>query len=79
MEKTDFSKIGALGVVLFLAYTSISLLSTIETALNDIWDAKTARPLLRQITDYTTLMVVTPAADAGRRSPWAPPPAARAS
>jgi membrane protein len=59
VEQTDFSSMTALGV-LFLAYTSISLLSTIETALNDIWDAKTSRPLLRQVTDYTTLMVITP-------------------
>jgi membrane protein len=59
VEKTDFSKLGAVGV-LVLAYTSISLLSTIETALNDIWEAKTARPLLRQVTDYTTLLVVGP-------------------
>ena len=44
----------------FSSTRSISLLSTIETALNDIWEAKTARPLLRQITDYTTLLVVTP-------------------
>jgi membrane protein len=59
VEHTDFAKMGAI-TVLFLVYSSISLLSTIETALNDIWDAKTARPLLRQITDYTTLLVVTP-------------------
>ena len=59
VEQTDFSKLGTVGI-LVLAYTSISLLSTIETALNDIWDAKSSRPLLRQVTDYTTLLVVTP-------------------
>ena len=59
VEKTNVSSLGALGILL-LAYTSISLLSNIETALNDIWGAKTARPLLRQVTDYTTLLVVTP-------------------
>jgi membrane protein len=46
--------------VLLLVYTSISMLSTIETALNDIWGAKSSRPLLRKVTDYTTLMVITP-------------------
>ena len=46
--------------VIFLVYTSVSMLSTIETALNDIWGAKSARPFLRQVTDYTTLLVVTP-------------------
>jgi membrane protein len=59
VEKTKVSSLGAVGILL-LAYTSISLLSNIETALNDIWGAKTARPLLRQVTDYTTLLVVTP-------------------
>jgi membrane protein len=59
VEKTNVSGLGSLGILL-LAYTSISLLSNIETALNDIWGAKTARPLLRQVTDYTTLLVITP-------------------
>ncbi len=59
VEKTSVSGLGAVGILL-LAYTSISLLSNIETALNDIWGAKSARPLLRQVTDYTTLMVITP-------------------
>ena len=35
-----------------LVYTSISLVSSIEDALNDVFDAKSARPFLRQITDY---------------------------
>ncbi len=59
VEQTDFGKMGAI-TVLVLGYSSISLLTTIETALNDIWDAKTSRPLLRQVTDYTTLLVFTP-------------------
>ena len=59
VEKTNVSSLGAVGILL-LAYTSISLLSNVETSLNDIWGAKTARPFLRQVTDYTTLLVVTP-------------------
>jgi membrane protein len=59
VEKTNVSSLGAVGI-LTLAYTSISLISNIETSLNDIWGAKTARPMLRQVTDYTTLLVVTP-------------------
>jgi membrane protein len=59
VERTSVSSLGAIGILL-LGYTSISLLSNIETALNDIWGAKTARPLLRQVTDYTTLIVITP-------------------
>ena len=59
VEKTSVSSLGAVGILL-LAYSSISLLSNVETSLNDIWGAKSARPLLRQVTDYTTLLVVTP-------------------
>ena len=77
VEKTSVAGLGMMGV-LFLVYTSISLLSTIETALNEIWGAKSSRPLLRQVTDYTTLMVVTPLL-ARRPSPSAPPRRARAS
>ena len=64
VERTNVSSLGMIGV-LFLVYTSINLLSTIETALNEIWGAKSSRPLLRQVTDYTTLMVVTPLLAAG--------------
>ena len=59
VERTSVSGLSALGV-LFLMYTSISMLSTVEAAFNDIWDAKTGRPLLRKVTDYTTLLVIGP-------------------
>jgi membrane protein len=59
VERTSTVGLNTVSVIL-LVYTSISMLSTIETALNDIWGAKSARPVLRQVTDYTTLLVVTP-------------------
>ena len=59
VDRTSTSGLGT-GSVLLLVYTSISMLSTIETSLNEIWGAKSSRPVLRQVTDYTTLMVVTP-------------------
>ncbi len=59
VDATDVSKLGALGLLL-LVYTSVSLVSTVETALNRIWGAKAARPFLRQVTDYVTLLVTTP-------------------
>ena len=59
VDTTNVSNLG-IGVVVFLAYTGISLLSTIETSLNDIWGAKSARPFIRQVTDYTTFVVITP-------------------
>ena len=59
VERTDVSRLGAVGLVV-LVYTSVSLVSSIEAALNDVFGAKTTRPLLRQITDYVTLLVTTP-------------------
>jgi membrane protein len=59
VSKTDVARLGTFGV-LFLAYSAISLLSTIEQVLNEIWGAKAKRSILRQVTDYTTLMVIAP-------------------
>ena len=59
VEQTDVSRLGTMGVV-FLVYTSISLISNVEVALNEIWQAKTQRPFLRRVTDYVTLLVIAP-------------------
>jgi membrane protein len=59
VERTDVSRLGTVGV-LFLVYTSVSLLSSIEVTLNDVWGAKAQRPPLRQLTDYVTLLVIGP-------------------
>jgi membrane protein len=59
VDRTDATGLGNFGA-LILAYTSISLLSNIEQALNEIWGAKQKRPFVRQVTDYTTLLVTTP-------------------
>jgi membrane protein len=59
VDATDVSKLGVLGL-LTLVYTSISLVSSVETALNQIWGAKASRPFVRQVTDYVTLLVTTP-------------------
>ncbi len=59
VERTDVSGLSVVGI-LFLVYTSIAMLSTVESSLNDIWEAKRARSLLRKVTDYTTMLVVGP-------------------
>jgi membrane protein len=59
VDATDVSKLGVLGL-LTLVYTSVSLVSSVEVALNQIWGAKTSRPFVRQVTDYITLLVTTP-------------------
>ncbi len=59
VERTNVSTLGALGL-LILGYTSVSLLSSVEDTLNEIWGVRTRRPFLRQVTDYVTLLVTTP-------------------
>jgi membrane protein len=59
VDRTDVSKLGAVGL-LILVYTSVSLLSSVEQTLNEIWGAKTTRTFVRQLTDYVTLLVTTP-------------------
>jgi membrane protein len=59
VEATDVSRLGVLGVV-FLAYAAVTMLANVEIALNDIFGARSRRPVLRQITDYVTLLVTAP-------------------
>ncbi len=46
--------------LLILFYTIIKILSQIESAFNDIWGIKNARSLGRKITDYLSLMLISP-------------------
>jgi membrane protein len=59
VDRTDVSTLGTLGL-LALVYTSVSLISSVEDALNEIWGAQTKRTFLRQVTDYVTLLVTAP-------------------
>jgi membrane protein len=59
VDRTDVSALGVLGLVV-LVYTCISLLGSVEDALNETWGASTRRTFLRQVTDYVTLLVTTP-------------------
>jgi membrane protein len=59
VEHTNVSGLSLVGVLL-LIYTSISMLSTVETAMNDVWEVRIPRRLVRKVTDYTTLMVFGP-------------------
>jgi membrane protein len=59
VDDTDVSRLGTVAV-LFLLYTAVTLVSSVEEALNVVFGAKTSRSLLRQLTDYTTLLVVAP-------------------
>ena len=59
VNETKMSKLGVPGLVL-LVYTVIKLLSTIERSFNDIWSVRRARSILRKVSDYLTIVLVTP-------------------
>jgi len=46
--------------IVFLLWTLISLLSSIERNFNTIWEVRDGRTFFRKITDYTALIVMVP-------------------
>lgn len=46
--------------IVFLLYTLISLLGSVEDAFNTIWGVKKGRSMLRKITDYTSILLLLP-------------------
>ncbi len=46
--------------ILFLLWTLISLVSSVESAFNSIWNVKEGRSIWRQITDYTAMFMILP-------------------
>ena len=59
VDGTNVSGLGAIGLVLLL-WTVIKLLGTIEESFNHIWGATRSRSLVRKLTDYLAMVVVTP-------------------
>ena len=59
LEKTKGGIFFGIGLVL-LFYTVISLLSTIESQLNNIWQIRKSRNFYRKITNYLALVVILP-------------------
>jgi membrane protein len=59
VNDTKMSKLGVPGLVL-LVYTVIKLLSTIESSFNEIWSVHRARSIFRKVSDYLTIVLVTP-------------------
>ncbi|HTP29565.1 MAG TPA: YihY/virulence factor BrkB family protein [Anaeromyxobacteraceae bacterium] len=59
VSRTNVSTLGAVGLLVLL-YTSVSLLSSIEDALNEAWGVAARRSPLRQLTNYVTLLVTAP-------------------
>ena len=59
LQKTGGGLIAGIGVVL-LFYSVAKVLSSIETALNDIWKIDKARSLSRKFSDYLSMMLIAP-------------------
>jgi membrane protein len=55
-------KVGTLGVIGLgsLLFSTVLQLRTVEHTLNEIWGVHAGRPLLRQISDYVSVMVIAP-------------------
>ncbi len=59
VDKTNFAALGAFGIIgLLLAV--LSVLGSIEEAMNAIWQASRDRPISRKIIDYLALMILLP-------------------
>jgi membrane protein len=59
IDNTNFSTLGALGAAT-LVVTVISVLGTIESSFNLIWRVERPRSLWRQVTDYLSVVMLTP-------------------
>lgn len=59
VDRTNFAAIGAFGIV-GLLITVVLVLSTIESAMNEIWHTKQGRSLVRKVMDYLALLILLP-------------------
>jgi len=59
VDRTNFSALGAFGV-LSLLLAVLSVLGSIETALNNIWQAKKGRPLGRRVMNALACTILLP-------------------
>jgi membrane protein len=59
VDRTNFAALGAFGIV-GLLIAVILVLSTIESAMNDIWHTRKGRSIFRKIMDYLALLILLP-------------------
>ncbi|OGP62617.1 MAG: hypothetical protein A2169_07715 [Deltaproteobacteria bacterium RBG_13_47_9] len=59
LEQTKGGLIAGIGVVLLL-WTVISILGKIEDSLNDIWEVRKSRTLVRKFSDYMAMTIFAP-------------------
>ena len=59
VDKMDVGVLGAVGLAL-LFYTAVSVVQKVEAACNEIWHVRRERPLARKITDYLSVLLISP-------------------
>lgn len=59
LKNTQGSVIAGVGIIALL-WTNISMLSSIENALNDMWKVKQPRSWTKKFSDYLTAMILAP-------------------
>lgn len=59
LENAKGGIIAGIGVVILL-WTVIQVLGNIENSFNDIWQVKTGRGYFRKVTDYLSIMIISP-------------------
>ena len=59
VEKTDVKALGTIGLV-FLVWTVVKTLGTIERSFNEIWGVTQHRSYFRKFTDYVSVLVTAP-------------------
>lgn len=59
VNTTNFSALGGIGLAFFVL-TAVLLLANVEKSFNRVWGVDKNRSLLRQITNYTSVLVLVP-------------------
>jgi membrane protein len=59
LENVKGGIIAGVGVIL-LFWSIVSILGKIETSLNDVWEVRTPRTLVRKFSDYIAMMILGP-------------------
>lgn len=59
ISKTNVTSLGVIGS-LFLLFTGVELLNTVEDSFNDIWGVKRSRPFWRKMANYISIIAITP-------------------
>jgi membrane protein len=59
IEAMEFRSLGLIGL-LVVVWATLRLLGSVEGAFNEIWGVQKSRSLVRRVSDYLTIVVVTP-------------------